>query len=48
MRPWGTRRLFRFTERTRDDIHADIDEVAVYGVALSAERVRAHFEAGRG
>jgi hypothetical protein len=27
---------------------ADIDEVAVYPVALSPERVRAHFEAGRG
>jgi hypothetical protein len=28
--------------------NADIDEVAVYPVALSAERVRAHLEAGRG
>jgi hypothetical protein len=29
-------------------VNADLDEVAVYPVALSAERVRAHFEAGRG
>jgi hypothetical protein len=28
--------------------NADIDEVAIYPVPLSAERVRAHFEAGRG
>ena len=29
-------------------VNADIDEVALYPVALSAERVRAHLQAGRG
>ena len=31
MRPWGTKRLFRFASRTPDEIHADIaDEVAFH------------------
>ena len=40
MRPWGTKRLFRFTSRTRDEIRADIDDEVAFHLAMRTEDLR--------
>ena len=40
MRPWGVKRLFRFSSRTPAEVRADIDDEVAFHVAMRAEELR--------